>query len=264
MKTPLLYVVGNLKMNMLSHEEAEQYITVLKREVKGRVYQYTKGILCPPFLYVREFSRVPVGFECGAQDVFWEKSGAYTGEVSPVMLKNAGTSSVIIGHSERRTWLGETNDIVKQKVTAALKHLLVPIVCIGETHEERLSQETDRVLDLQVRSIFSGMSKLQAEKIILAYEPRWAIGTDRLPTSQEILQVRVLIRKILTELFDADCAEKIVVIYGGSVKSSYLPSVSWEAGMDGVLVGRESLFPYEIVKMMNLFEYHAEQTALNS
>jgi len=263
MKTPLFYVVGNLKMNMLSHEEAEQYITVLKREIKGKGYQYTKGILCPPFLYMREFSRVPTGLECGAQNVFWEKSGAYTGEVSPVMLKNAGASSVIIGHSERRTLLGETNEIVKQKVTATLKHLLVPIVCIGETHEERLNQETDRVLDFQVRSIFSDISKLQAEKVILAYEPRWAIGTDLLPTSQELLQVRVLIRKTLTELFDGDLAEKIVVIYGGSVKSSYLSSVSWEAGMDGVLVGRESLFPYEIVKMMNLFENHVEQELLN-
>jgi triosephosphate isomerase (TIM) len=259
MKPPLYYVVGNLKMNMLSHEEAEQYIAVLKREIKARQYHFTKGILCPPFLYLREFSHLPAGLESGAQDMFWEKSGAYTGEISPLMIKNAGAGAVIIGHSERRALQGETDERVKQKVTAALKHLLTPVVCIGETAEERLCQDTDRVLTGQVRSIFAGISKLQAEKIILAYEPRWAIGTDQLPTSQEILSVRILIRKILIELFDAELAGKIIVLYGGSVKSAFLSTVSWEGGMDGVLVGRESLFPYEIVKMMNMLEEYAEQ-----
>lgn len=255
----MLYVVGNLKMNMLSREEAVQYMTVLKREIKDRHYQHVKSILCPPFPYLYDFSVLPKGVECGAQDVFWEKSGAYTGEVSPLMLKNAGVTSVIIGHSERRLLFGETNEHVKQKVSAALKHLLIPIVCIGETMEERRTEETARVLEQQMESVFSGLSKLQAEKIIIAYEPRWAVGTDVLPTSQEILQVRVLLRKILTEKYDPETASRVVILYGGSVKSSFLSDVSWEAGMDGVLVGRESLFPYEIVKMMNLLEEHVAQ-----
>lgn len=255
----MLYVVGNLKMNMLSREEALQYITVLKRELGDRRYHAVRGIICPSFLYVHDFAELPAGVECGAQDVFWEKSGAYTGEVSPIMLKNDGVTSVIIGHSERRALQGETDEIVKKKVSAALKHLLVPIVCIGETVEERLADETARVLELQVRSIFSGLSKLQAEKIIIAYEPRWAIGTDQIPTSQELLQVRVLLRKLLTEEFDSETAKRIAILYGGSVKSSFLAAVSWEAGMSGVLVGRESLFPYEIVKMMALLEEHALQ-----
>jgi triosephosphate isomerase len=147
--------------------------------------------------------------------------------------------------------------VVKKKTLAALKHLLVPIVCIGETAEERRTEETARVLEAQVRSIFADLSRMQAEKVIIAYEPRWAIGTDTLPTSGEILQVRVLLRKILTEQYDAQLAERIIILYGGSVKSSFLPAVTWEAGMDGVLVGRESLFPYEIVKMMNILEEHA-------
>jgi triosephosphate isomerase len=253
----MFYVIGNLKMNMLSSDEAEQYITVLKREIKGRTYKEVQAILCPPFPYLSQFQHLPQGVSLGAQNVFWEKSGAYTGEVSPLMLKNAGVGAVIIGHSERRGLLGETNEIVKKKVTATLKHLLTPIVCIGETEEERRAEETDRILTLQLHSIFADLSKLQAEKIVIAYEPRWAIGTDTLPTSQEILQVRVLLRKLLTEMFDAETAEKIVVVYGGSVKSAFLGTVSWEAGMDGVLVGRESLFPYEMVKMMNLFEEQA-------
>lgn len=255
------YVVGNLKMNVLSHEEAEQYLVVLKREMRAREYRCTKGILCPPFVYLREFARLPGGLECGAQDMFWEKSGAYTGEISPLMIKNAGASWVIIGHSERRALQGETNDQVKRKLLTALKHLLLPIVCIGETQEERARQDTDRVLAEQIRSVFADISRLQAEKIVLAYEPRWAIGTDVMPTSQEILATRILIRKILTEMYDADFASKIVVLYGGSVKSAFLPAVSWEGGMDGVLVGRESLFPYEIVKMMNILEEHALREA---
>jgi len=259
----MFYVVGNLKMNMLSHEEAEQYVAVLKREIKAKEYRFVKSILCPPFPYLREFSRLPAGVESGAQDMFWEKSGAYTGEVSPLMLKNAGATSVLIGHSERRQYQHETDETVKKKTTAALKHLLTPIVCIGETAEERARQDTDRVIDAQVRSIFAGLSKLQAESVLLAYEPRYAIGTDTLPTSQEILQVRVLIRKILTELFESETAEKVTVLYGGSVKSSFLPAVSYEAGMQGVLVGRESLFPYEIVKMMNILEDYGVSADLN-
>ncbi len=253
----MMYVVGNLKMNMLSREEALQYMAVLKREIKDRRYSAVKSILCPPFLYLQDFTHLPAGVESGAQNVFWEKSGAYTGEISPTMLKNAGATSVIIGHSERRGIHGETNEVVKKKTLSALKHLLVPIVCIGETAEERRADDTARVLEQQVRSIFEGLSRLQAEKVIVAYEPRWAIGTDTLPTSQEILQVRVLLRKILTEEFDSDLADRITILYGGSVKSSFLPQVTWEAGMDGVLVGRESLFPYEIVKMMNILEEHA-------
>lgn len=255
----MFYVVGNLKMNIMSREEALQYIAVLKRELGDRHFQSVKSIICPPFPYLYDFSELPKEVECGAQDLFWEKSGAYTGEVSPLMLRNAGASAVIIGHSERRALQGETNEIVKKKVSAALKHMLMPIVCIGESAEERMADETARVLELQVRSIFADLSKLQAEKIMIAYEPRWAIGTDQIPTSQELLSVRVLLRKILSDIFDAETAERVVTLYGGSVKSSFLPAVSWEAGMSGVLVGRESLFPYEIVKMMALFEDYAAQ-----
>ncbi len=251
------FVIGNLKMNMLSTEEARQYVSVLKREAQGRKYRHVTGVLCPSFVYLHLFTDLPQGIERGAQNMFFEKSGAHTGEISPVMLRDAGANFVIVGHSERRMAQGETDDIVKKKTLAALKNLLVPIVCIGETEEERSADETVRVLELQMRSIFSELSKMQAEKIIIAYEPRWAIGTDKLPTVQELLQVKVLLRKILTEEFDADTAERISVLYGGSVKSSFLAAVSWEVGMDGVLVGRESLFPYEVVKMMDLLEEHA-------
>lgn len=259
MRMRKFYVVGNLKMNMLSREEVDQYISVLKRESKGRVYKHVQGIVCPSSIYLEAFEHLPTGIERGAQNVFWEKNGAYTGEISPVMLKNAGVNYVIIGHSERRALLGETDEIVKLKTLSALKNLLTPIVCIGETREERDAEKTSRVLEDQVRNIFAGLSRIQAEKIIIAYEPRWAIGSDMLPTSHELLQVRVLLRKVLQDEFDVETAERISVLYGGSVKSSFLGDVTWESQMDGVLVGRESLFPFEVIKMMNMLEEKASE-----
>jgi triosephosphate isomerase (TIM) len=253
------YVVGNLKMNLLSREEADNYLSLFKREIEGKRYENVTGIACPPFLYLFQFDNLPTGIKKGAQNFFPEKSGAYTGEISPLMLKNAGAEYVILGHSERRQYAGETDEIVREKVLSALKHLLIPIVCIGETEAERQAEETESVLEMQVKTIFSGLSKLQAEKIIIAYEPRFAIGTDKLPTTEELLQMRVLLLKIFTEMFGAQTAERIAVLYGGSVKSSFLPAVSFEARMDGVLVGRESLFPYELVKMMDILEQEAER-----
>lgn len=253
------YVVGNLKMNMLSHEEVSQYLSVLNREAGQKEYEHVVGVVCPSFLYLSQFDQLPRGFKKGAQNLFPEKSGSYTGEISPLMLKDDGVDYVIIGHSERRKYAGETNEMIHEKALAALKYYMTPIVCIGETKEERQTEQTDTALALQVQAIFSHLSKSQAEKIIIAYEPRWAVGTDAVPTTGEILQVRVFLRKFFTEMFGPETAERITLLYGGSVKSSLLGSVSWEAEMDGVLVGRESLFPYELVKMMGLFEEEAKR-----
>jgi triosephosphate isomerase len=242
--------VGNFKMNPLSAEEIKQYLEVLRREGNGKNLSSVDTVLCPPTLFLEHFGPLPEGFVRGAQNASAEKSGAFTGETSPAMLKNTGIEYVLLGHSERRTLFGETDQMIKKKTDAALKHFLRPIVCIGESREERDRSAVDEVLERQIGSVFDGLSKLQAESVILGYEPRWAIGTDTLPTTEEILSVRIMIRKIIGERFDAATAEKVRVIYGGSVKSTFLPAVSWEAGMDGVLVGRESLFPYEVIKMV--------------
>jgi triosephosphate isomerase (TIM) len=251
-------VVANLKMNFMSRFEVRQYLQVLTREAEGRNTSSSEVILCPPMLYQNEFDHLPERFSRGAQNMFWEKSGSYTGEISPVMLKNDGIEYVLVGHSERRLYGCEDDEVVRTKAHSALKNLLIPIICIGETEDERAKGKTAQVIETQLKSIFVGLSKLQAEKIILAYEPRWAIGTDRIPETGEIMQVRVMIRKFLQELFDENTATRIRVLYGGSVKSAYLGAVSWEADMDGVLVGRESLFPYEIVKMVSLYEQYLQ------
>ncbi len=246
------YFVGNLKMNLLSREEVEQYLSVLRRESMGKHFAQVTGIICAPIIYSREFDHLPTPFVKGAQNVFWEKEGAFTGEISPVMLKNDHCEYVLIGHSERRFYGGENDAVVCEKVRAALKHRLIPIVCIGETRKEREEGKTDSVLTRQLEAAFGDLSKMQAEKIILAYEPRWAIGSDQLPSTEEIFAVRVMVRRWLTEKLGNATEERIAVLYGGSVKASFLGAVSWEAGMDGVLVGRESLFPFEVVKMMLL------------
>lgn len=248
------YVVGNLKMNMLAREEAVQYLTVLRRESNAKRYDYVTGVIAPSFLYLTQFDDLPKSIEKGAQNVFPEKSGSYTGEISPLMLKNDGVEYVIIGHSERRKYAGETDEIIHEKLLAVLKYYMIPIVCIGETRDERETDKREGVITKQIHTLFLGLSKLQAEKVIIAYEPRWAIGTDVVPTTGEISEVRMIIRKVLTEMFDANTEERIAVLYGGSVKSALLSAVAFETDMNGVLVGRESMFPYELVKMMNLSE----------
>jgi len=251
------YVVGNLKMNMLSREEASQYLTVLRRESSSKRYAYVTGIIAPSFLYSAQFDDLPKSIKKGAQNMFPEKSGSYTGEISPLMLKNDGVEYVIIGHSERRLYAGETEELIHEKLLSVLKYYMIPIVCIGETRAQREAGKAEQIITGQIRTLFSDLSKLQAEKVIIAYEPRWAIGTDILPTTSEIAEVRMIVRQVLTEMFDTVTEERIAVLYGGSVKSSLLPQVAFETGMEGVLVGRESLFPYELVKMMNLFEEEA-------
>lgn len=251
------YVVGNLKMNMLSREEAIQYLSVLRRESNSKKYEYVTGVIAPSFLYLTQFDDLPKSIKKGAQNIFPEKSGSYTGEISPLMLKNDGVEYVIVGHSERRRYAGETDEMVHEKLLSVLKYYMIPIVCIGETRSEREADKAREVIVEQIRIIFSGLSKLQAEKVIIAYEPRWAIGTDTLPTTNEIAEVRMIIRTVLTEMFDASTEERIAVLYGGSVKSTLLSAVAFETDMDGVLVGRESMFPYEFVKMMNLSEAEA-------
>lgn len=241
-------------MQLLTRAEVATYVELLQREFLGKQFRHVHGVICPSSVHLRSFTHLPSGIQLGAQDMFWEKQGAYTGETSPLMLKDAGVTHVILGHSERRMYAGETDESVARKTQAALKYMLTPIVCIGETQAERERDQTMHVIDVQVRTIFAGRSPLQAEKIVLAYEPRWAIGGDVTPTTSEILQVKVYLRKLLTELYTPALAERITVLYGGSVKSAFLPAVSWEAEMQGVLVGRESLFPHELAKMMELAE----------
>ena len=255
---PFLFV-ANFKMNPVTVNEAEQYLKVLCRERAGQEWEHVTGVLCPSFLHLSLFRELPNNFTLGAQHGFPEKSGAYTGEVSFAMLKDIGVEYVIIGHSERRQYFGESEEAVRIRTEMALKFLLKPIVCIGETEAELVAGKREAVIARQVESVLAGLSKMQAEKIIFAYEPRFAIGTDRVPTSEDITAVRVLIHNVLTKQIGEAAAGRVQILYGGSVKASNLGEVAFSTGMDGVLVGKESLSPYETVKMMELANTHQKQ-----
>lgn len=254
-------IVGNLKMNLLTRSECEKYLALLRKEMTGKRFPSVKGILCPPTIHLTRFTHLPEGWSLGAQDTAPERSGAFTGETSPLMLKDAGVGAVIVGHSERRQYSAETDELISRKVHILLKHLITPVLCIGETAEERRREATTDVLEQQLGAVFQDLSPMQAEKITLAYEPRWAIGTDVLPTTEEILQVKVFFRKFFTTRYDARLAERMEILYGGSVTAPTLGAVSWEADMNGVLVGRDSLFPHALVKMMELAEAAKARTA---
>lgn len=238
-------------MNLLSIVERERYFALFKKEVKGKKFKNVEIVICPPFVYLESFVEniKSKSVALGAQDMFWEAKGSYTGEISPLMIKNLKAEYIIVGHSERRQYFGESNKTVNLKINSALKNGLMPIVCIGETKNEKDMELTMDVIISQLREGLEDIKRSQLEKIIFAYEPVWAVGSDVVPASNEIMGAKLLIKKILTEKYGAKYVEKTRILYGGSVKSSLVKQVCLEPGMDGVLVGRESLQPHEFVKI---------------
>lgn len=253
------FVIGNLKMNLLSEKDGEHYLSELRKAAYGKHFEYVVGVISPPFTQLARFTRLPTHFSVGAQDMHWEKNGPHTGSISPIMLRESGATFVILGHSDRRRSFGETDVIIKLKLDSALKHGLTPVVCLGESFEEREAGNTTTVIGRQLSVLLQGLSPMQLEKILFVYEPVWAISTsgiNRIPSTTDIFQVKVFLRKWFTEQFDGRIAERMRILYGGSVSAINLGAVSWEAEMQGVLVGKESLFPREFVKIMDLAEQH--------
>ena len=244
-------IIGNLKMNLTSPAEREKYLGSFKKALARKKFLQTQIVLCPPAVHLESFQRVlPGDVELGAQNCFWEEKGSYTGEISPLMLKNFGCEYVIIGHSERRKYFGETDQLVNLKAKIALKNNLMPIICVGETLEERKAGLTLSIITNQVKEIFAGLAQTKLEKIIVAYEPIWSVGSDAIPTANEIMEARVLIRKILMGSFAKKNVEKVRIIYGGSVSAETVKKTCLDSGMDGALVGRESLLPVEFLKIV--------------
>jgi len=238
MRTP--FIAGNWKM-FKTVQEAVFFVKELKsavRDVKG-----VEVVVGPPFTALHAVAEALRNSNVGvaAQDLYWEKEGAFTGEISPAMVKEAGAEYAIIGHSERRRLFGETDAIVNRKVAAALAADLTPIMCIGETLEEREAGEMLNVLDRQVKD---GLDRLTAEQIadlVIAYEPVWAIGSGRTATAAQAGEAHAHIRKRLRQWFGADAADRCHVIYGGSVKPDNIRELMAEPDVDGALVGGASL-----------------------
>jgi triosephosphate isomerase len=252
------YIIGNLKMNLLSPTECDLYLADFNNEAKNLKLRNTEIVLCPPYVYLEKFAenfKRKKGVKVGAQDAFWEKEGAYTGEISVPMIKNLGCEYIILGHSERRKYFGETNETANLKIKAALKSGVTPIYCIGESREERKMNLTKEVIIRQLQEGLQDISRMNLEKTIICYEPVWAISSnnpDFLPTSNEIMEARLLIKKILTEKYGSKYALMARIIYGGSVNCKITEKVCLNPEMDGVLVGRESLTPHELIKIATL------------
>ena len=235
MRTPL--IAGNWKM-FKTVQEAVVFVKELRSLVKD--ITDVEIVVAPPFTALHAVAEAARNTNIGvsAQDVYWEREGAFTGEISPRMIKEAGAEYVIVGHSERRRLFGESDQIVNRKAMAALAAGLTPIVCIGETLEERERNETFAVLDRQIKE---GLRGLAPHRFVVAYEPVWAIGTGRNASSAQAGEAHAHIRGRLREGFGAEAADRCHVIYGGSVKPENIRELIAQPDVDGALVGGASL-----------------------
>jgi triosephosphate isomerase len=234
------FIAGNWKMFKTVHE-AVVFVKELKSLVKD--VNDVEIVVAPPFTAVHAVAEALRNSNIGvaAQDLYWEREGAFTGEVAPGMIKEAGGEYAIVGHSERRRLFGETDAIVNRKAAAAIGSGLTPIVCIGETLEERERDETLAVLDRQIKAGLDSLSAEQIAELVVAYEPVWAIGTGRNATAAQAGEAHAHIRKRLRQWFGGDAADRCHVIYGGSVKPDNIRDLIAEADVDGALVGGASL-----------------------
>jgi triosephosphate isomerase len=235
-------IAGNWKMYK-TVVQAIELVNGLKRDLFDLDSQNIDIVICPAFTALSEVSEVIAdsNIQLGSQDVYWQEEGAFTGEVSCAMIKDAGCQFVIIGHSERRQYFGETNESVNKKLKAALKHELTPIVCVGETLSERENGKTFQVLDDHIHNGLKDISEEDLLKIIIAYEPVWAIGTGKTATASQAQEAHKYIRDLLKEMYNRSTADKIRIQYGGSVKPQNIIELLKEPDVDGALVGGASL-----------------------
>jgi triosephosphate isomerase (TIM) len=245
-------IAANWKMNMTCGEAAG-YIEILLREL-GTDEPHVEVVILPPFTAIAKVSELlshVQSVKVGAQNMYFEKAGAFTGEVSAAMLRELFVRYVVLGHSERRSIFGETDAVVNKKAHAAHEAVLKPIVCIGETLAERDAGKVEEVLDRQIRGSLAGLSAKEMAETVLAYEPIWAIGTGRTATPEQAQAAHAFIRETLAKVWDAPTAEKVRIQYGGSVKPENTTALMGQPDIDGALVGGASLDPrafFQIVK----------------
>lgn len=247
-------IVGNLKMNLQSSEERDKYLQWMDKELAGKKFNNAEIILCPPFVHLESFKKWKnKKVKRGAQDMFFEDKGSFTGEISPVMLKNFGCEYVILGHSERRRFVGENDQDINLKIISALKNGLKPILCVGEDGEQKINGSA--VIVDQLAACLAGVSKGKIENVVICYEPVWAISSnnpDHLPTANEIMGSKLIIKKFLVGSYGLKIAERVQIIYGGSVAPDNVKETCINSEMDGALVGKESLTPRSFVKITEI------------
>lgn len=242
-------IAGNWKMNMLPNEAISfiEELTPLVKETKNEV------ILCVPYtdLFYTLLHVQGTNIKVGAQNLHWEEKGAYTGEVSAPMLKSIGVEYVIIGHSERRQYFAETDETVNKKIKSALKYSLKPIVCVGESLEQRENGTTEKVISNQIQKAFDEIPVEELNKIIIAYEPIWAIGTGKTATKEQANKTIKQIRNELAKIYGENEANNAIIQYGGSVKATNAKELFEMSDIDGGLIGGASLKAEEFSKIVN-------------
>lgn len=250
MRPPL--IAGNWKMNGLLRE-ARDLAAGIRKAFEGKPPE-PEVVVCPPFLALAAVRDVLEGspLRLGAQNMHWESKGAYTGEISPLMLKDVGCTHVILGHSERRHILGETHEMINRKVKAALAADLTPIFCIGELLEERTMGVTREVVERQISKGLDGVAPQDLPRVVVAYEPVWAIGTGRTATPRQAQEVHHYVRKLLAQRAGSDIAARVRILYGGSVKPDNIRELMSEEDVDGALVGGASL---EVTSFAKIVRY---------
>ena len=242
-------IAGNWKMNY-SPADAVKVINELKPLVKDATCEV---IICPTFVCLDAALKAAAGsnVKIAAQNMHFEENGAFTGEVSPKMLQDMGIEYVVLGHSERRQYFNETDEALNKKVKAAFAHKLTPILCCGETLEQRESGVTDTFIASQIKADLDGLSKDLAEKVIIAYEPIWAIGTGKTATKEQANETIAAIRKVVLEMFGKEVADKVRIQYGGSVKPNSIKDQMAMSDIDGALVGGASLKAEDFSQIVN-------------
>ncbi|KRV49237.1 triosephosphate isomerase [Wenjunlia vitaminophila] len=257
-RTPLM--AGNWKMN-LNHLEAIAQVQKLAFALTEKDYAAVEVAVLPPFVDLRSVQTLVDGdklrIRYGAQDLSEHDGGAYTGEVSGAMLAKLNCTYVVVGHSERRQYHAESEPVVNAKVKAAYRHGLTPILCVGEGLEVRRAGDQVRHTLAQVDGALAGVPAKDAESVVIAYEPVWAIGTGEVATPEDAQEVCAAIRGRLAELYDQDLADQVRIQYGGSVKSGNVASIMAQPDVDGALIGGASLDPEEFVKIVRYHERDA-------
>ena len=235
-------VAANWKMNM-TQRDAARFVDSLVLELDD--VRDVEVVIIPPFTMIPKVVELleakAQSIRLGAQNMYWENSGAFTGEISAAMLRDFFVQYVVVGHSERRQYFGETDEIVNKKVRAAIDATLRPIVCVGETLEQRDKGNVDKILSIQLRGSLKDVNEKELQEIVVAYEPVWAIGTGRNATPQQAQDAHAYVRRRVGEMCGADAAQKVVIQYGGSVKPDNAASLLGQPDVDGALVGGASL-----------------------
>ena len=243
-------VAANWKMNM-TQGEATAFVSTFLLEV-GEARD-VEVVIVPPFTAIAAVNAALENAQhvkVGAQNMHWERAGAFTGEISPAMLRDLFVRYVVLGHSERRALFGETDEIVNRKVRAAHEAMLRPIVCVGETLEQRERGEVEKVLGSQLRGSLAGLDSKELHETVVAYEPVWAIGTGKTATAEQAQEAHAFIRKVLGEISDDATADKVRIQYGGSVKPDNARKLMSQPDIDGALVGGASLDPRSFAQIV--------------